>query len=319
MVFQMFPGIGQIRLAKQATTGLVAFDVDPTVSPWFLQVVAVGPSCQPLRGRAPDIELRAGQGLITAVPQQPAKAAVPDETGKTVATASWTRDATDVFTVQLEIDDPGVAAWNLRITNNDPQELGFVWTSAPSDAEGRQPRIQMATSLDVNVLETTADQVVPVANIGPGTLTFGGSADMDMGAGFVLHSFPAGLPTNTCGQIVIRIASGGQFAVPSQTAHFTLDCNDTVAGEKTLQLTREQKKVGKEGKEFKDKEKDVKDKEHKDHVGKELETHVPAPPGRGFGAGSGQGSEHFIPADQRPDLADSALGNEDPETGPGRR
>ncbi|MER7766885.1 hypothetical protein [Kitasatospora sp. NPDC096140] len=309
----MFPDTGQVRLANQATTGLVAFDVDPTVSPWFLHVVAVGPNCQPLRGRAPDIELRAGQGLITAVPQQPAEAAVPDETGRTVATASWTRDTADVFTVQVEISDPGVSTWNLRITNNDPQELGFVWTSAPSDAEGRQPRIQMATSLHVNVLETTADQVVPVANIGPGTLTFGGSADTDMGAGFVLHSFPASLATNTCDRIVIRIASGGQFAADTATANFTLNCNDTVAGEKTFQLTRERRKVTKEGKEWKDKEKDGKDKEHKDHVGKELESHVPV-----GGHGLGQAAGHFIPADQRPDLADSALGNEDPETGPGR-
>ncbi|MEU9045600.1 MULTISPECIES: hypothetical protein [unclassified Kitasatospora] len=55
-------------------------------------------------------------------------------------------------------------------------------------------------------------------------------------------------------------------------------------------------------------------KEHKDHVGKELETHVNPL----AGPASGQQSEHFIPADQRPDLADSALRNEDPETGPGR-
>lgn len=314
----MFPGTGQVRLAKQATTGLVAFPVDSAASTWFLHVVAVGPNCQPLGGRAPDIELRAGQGLITAVPQQPAEVAVPDETGKTVATASWTRDASDVFTVQLEISDPGVSAWNLRLTNNDPQELGFVWTSAHSIEEGRQPRIQMATSLHVNVLETTADQVVPVANIGPGTLTFGGSADTDMGAGFLLHSFPTSLATNTCGQIVIRIAPGGQFAAPSETANFTLNCNDTAMGEKTVQLTRERRKVTKEGKESKDKEKDVKDKEHKDHVGKELEAHAPQFVRPTPGQGLGEAAEHFIPADQRPDLADSALGNEDPETGPGR-
>ncbi|MEU6239196.1 hypothetical protein [Kitasatospora sp. NPDC047058] len=310
----MFPDTGQLRLAKDATTGLVAFGVDPTASSWFLQVVSIGPNCQPLRGRAPDLEIRAGQGLITAVPQAPAEAAIPDETGTSAATASWTRDTTDVFTLQLKIAGHGVPAWSLRITNNDPQELGFVWTSARSAGDGRQPRIQMDTTVHVTVRGTAPDRVVPMANIGPGTLTIAGSAGADMGAGFTLKSFPAGLAPNACGQLVLKVAPGGSSAAPTQTASFTLNCNDTVIEEKTLHLTREQLKSGKEGKEGKDKEKEGKEKEHKDHVGKELEVQA----GTLAGSASGQGSEHFIPADQRPDLADSALGNENPEAGPGR-
>ncbi|MFJ9446211.1 hypothetical protein ACIRRH_30780 [Kitasatospora sp. NPDC101235] len=310
-VFKMFPDTGQLRLANRATTGLVAFDVDPPAPTWFLQVVAIGPDCAPLGGRAPDIELRAGTGLITTVPQSPATASIADESGKQVASASWTRDPTDVFTVELDIADPDLRTWNVRITNNDPEELGFVWTSAGSVTDGQQPRLAMNTTVHVTVRGTAPDVTVPVANIGPGTLTFRGAAGTEMGAGFSLKSFPASLTTNACGRLVLGVAAGGPFAEPLQSRNFTLDCNDTVAANRTLQLSRDQQKDGKDGKEHKDgKEgKEHKDKEHKDHVGKELEAHAAVlggPPGD-------RTSAHFIRPELRPDLSDSALRNENPE------
>ncbi|MEU5431811.1 hypothetical protein AB0G73_00350 [Streptomyces sp. NPDC020719] len=306
-VFQMFPTADRVTLGNQATTGLVPFLVDTTASTWFLQVVAIGPNCEPLGGRAPDIELRAGKGLITALPQSPATAAIADETGNQVATASWTRDHTDVFTVQVDISSPDNRAWNVRITNNDPQQLSFVWTSAGSVTDGQQPRLVMNTSVQVKVQGTAPDMHVPIANIGPGALTFNGSGDVPMGAGFTLKSFPAVLAPNACGELVLGVAPGGPFAEPTQNAAFTLDCNDAADQEKTLQLQRLQVKTGKEGKEHKEKEKEGKDKEHKD-ISKELE----ALAGTLGDPSTGRTSEHFIPPALRPDLADSALMEEDP-------
>ncbi|MBV6696726.1 hypothetical protein KV557_06250 [Kitasatospora aureofaciens] len=313
-VFQMFPASGQLRLATQAASGLAPFDVDSTASSWFLRVVAIGPTvpggpkCEPLGGRAPTIELRAGTGLITAVPGSPDKAAIADETGREVATASWTREPTDVFTVQLDISSPDIRTWRVRITNNDPEELGFVWTSAGTVADAQQPRIVMKTSVQVTVRAgfATEDIPVPVANIGTGTLTFAEQAEADLGAGFVLKNLPNSVAPNACDKLMIGVTpASGPFAAPDQTASHVLLCNDPVDQEKTLQLSRRQEKAGKDHKEKDGKE----DKDSLKETGPP-EAMLATPP-------AGGPSAHFISPELRPDLSESALSGEDPGTGQG--
>ncbi|MFF9642962.1 hypothetical protein [Kitasatospora aureofaciens] len=317
----MFPDTGQLRLANLATSGLVAFDVDQVATAWTLLVVALGPNCAALRGRPPDLELRAGTGLITTVPQAPSTATITDETGKPVGTASWTRDTTDVFTVQIDISSPDDRSWGLRITNTDPEELGFVWSSAKDVRNAQQPRVVLnptALQTTVAVAEVPADLSVPISNIGTGPLVINGQADQDMGAGFLLKSFPTSLAPNACDHLQIGIT--GVTGAPDhlvQTATFVLDCNDPVSQEVTLSLSRveknkehkDQKDVGKENKEDKDGKDKKDDKENKDAI-------KDSPPELGrLASPAGQPPEHFIPPSQRPDLADSALRDEPPEPG----
>ncbi|SOB86325.1 hypothetical protein [Streptomyces sp. 1331.2] len=309
--FQMFPATGQLRLTTQATSGLVPFLVDPTVNPWFLRVVAIGPNCAALRGRAPDIELRADTGLITAVTPAPETATIPDGNGNPVAKASWVRDDTDVFTVKLDILSLGVAhTWQLRLTNTDPQELGFVWTSAGDVVDATRPRLAMANSVEAKPVSGFApdDVTVPVANIGPGPLTLTDPVGTKLGAGFVLKVRPDTVAPNACDTLVLGVAPiVGALAGPPQHATFVLACDDPVNAEKTLQLTRTE--VGKTHADTKNLHKD-----HKDDKDEVDITKGPGPPEVVLTAAS---QAHFIGSELRPDLSESALRDEDPDPGEG--
>ncbi|MEV7392557.1 MULTISPECIES: hypothetical protein [unclassified Streptomyces] len=323
---EMFPATDRLTLAYQATSGLVPFDLDPSVLTWCVAVVALGPNCAPLGGRAPDLELRAGTGLITLVPHAPATVPITDENGIEAATASWQRDPRDVFTMTLTASDLRARTWSLRITNNDPQELGFVWSSGAAP-DVHQPRIALgrtALQSTVAVADTLPpDTLVPISNIGTGPLNIVAQGGQDIGAGYQLKEFPKGLAPNECSQLKIGVVPATDPPDSNtQTASFTLNCNDPVTQEITLQLSRtekhkehkDQKDVGKEHKEEKD------GKDHKDHkddndnkIGnKEHPAEIIHPASE-----AGSPPEHFIPPAQRPDLTDSALRDEPPEPGPG--
>ncbi|MER6300380.1 hypothetical protein ABT247_12510 [Kitasatospora sp. NPDC001539] len=309
---EMFPDTGRLQLANGATSGPVPFTVDPAAATWVLLIVAIGPDCAPLGGRAPDIELRADAGLITAVPQAPATADILDRIGGSpVATASWTRDADDVFTVQLAVSDPADRDWSVRITNTDPQELGFVWSSEGTVKRARQARPELDTSVQTTVLtgRTPADILVPIADIGPGPMEFTATAGQPMGAGFVLKSFPAGLAPNACGKLRIGVTPAtGTFPGPPENATFNLTYRDPVERSVTLNLSRTEQKGGKDGKDGKDSKEPSKD--HKDDKDGTLEKLPEFSPSGGLAP---RPPEHFIPPAQRPDLTDSALRDEPPE------
>ncbi|SOB86326.1 hypothetical protein [Streptomyces sp. 1331.2] len=245
-VFHMFPDTGRLRLASQATGGLVPFLVDPTVTPWFLQVVAIGPNCAALGGRAPDLELKVDKGLITSVPAAPETAPVNDGAGHRVATASWTRDTDDVFTVEVDMAGLGVArTWQLRIINTAPEELGFVWTSAGSVQDATHPRLVMEPRVEVEVQVGFAvpDVTVPVANIGTGPLIFTDPVKTDLGAGYSLKSRPDSVAPNSCDALVLAVTKDS-FHGPSLVEPFVLDCNEPVSVNKTLLPTRLQTPFG---------------------------------------------------------------------------
>ncbi|MFD7449187.1 hypothetical protein [Kitasatospora sp. NPDC059827] len=319
----IFPDTGQIRLANLATTGVLPFVVDQTATAWALLVVALGPNCAPLGGKAPDIELRAGTGPLTSIPKAPAAASLVDETGAAVGTASWTRDAFDVFTVPIDITNPDDRPWSLRITNVDPQELGFVWSTAASADKARQPRIVMDTTplrTTVAVSETLPRVSVPISNIGTGPLTINSRADQAMGAGYLLSDVPPSIPPNGCDRLGITVTPASvPPAAATVTATFVLDCDDPVAREVTLHLSRDEKNkdvkdhkdVTKENKDDKDGKDHKDDKENKDAI-KEHPAERLEPT-----AGANPPPEHFIPPAQRPDLTDSALRDEPPEPGRG--
>ncbi|MEV4441884.1 hypothetical protein AB0K09_23315 [Streptomyces sp. NPDC049577] len=330
-VFQMFPDTAPLQLAYHATSGLVPFTVPDDASDMYLRLVALGPGCESLGGAAPSIEVRAGQGEIAAVLRDPGKGSVSDESGKQVATASWTREPNDIFLIHLEILDKNRRPWRLRITNNDPEELGFVWVASEEADSTRQPRAAMNTIINRTVLPSVApeDITLTVANIGTASLTFSDPPGKDLGLGFTLKSLPSHIESNSCGTLVIGVSpfsaaplTGGSH---TRSATYVLACNDLDASDRTLSLSRYDK-AGKEStkeKESKDKEKDGKDKEHKDTPLELMK--APVPTGSGFGGDEPGIADrlaeleqqvarltHFIHQDLRPDLSQSAMAYENP-------
>ncbi|MER7112091.1 hypothetical protein [Streptomyces sp. NPDC000229] len=322
-IFQMLPVSGPLRLPPGVTGDQVAFHVGAQASAMFLRLIAVGPDCAPPGEVAPTIELRAGVGEFAVVPRSPEAVPIHDETLFEVATAAWSREPRDVFLVQLDISKSADRPWHVRITNNAPRELSFVWVASDLEEDTLQPRISMQRShgRTAPAGAPMQDIKVDIGNVGPGTLNLTNVAGTDMGGGFTLDEVTPTIPPNGCGHLVIKVApvthlsSGGQSDLATD---FVLKCNARDTEEKTLHLTRfekTEKESSKDGKDMKDKDgKEVKDKEGKD-TPHELQM-VPAPFPQPVGpvpawTGTDSSHVHFIPSELRPDLSTSALAHED--------
>ncbi|MDN3295827.1 hypothetical protein QWM81_17575 [Streptomyces ficellus] len=333
-VFQMFPEAGPLQLASRTTSGLLPFIVPSDAATMFLRLVAVGPGCESLGGAAPTIELRAGTGVMAPVPNGPVPASITDESGAEVGMASLTREAHDIFMVTLEISKKNTRLWRVRITNNDPEELGFVWVTAEDAEDTRQPRMQWSGSFQRSALpgEPIDNIVARVSNVGTGVLTFHDLPGTDLGGGFTLLKVPSDIAPNACGTLEIKvdpIPPSQPYQGPQEFgSEYELRCNDRNKKNATLRLVRSQK-FGKEKekeKEFKEKEgKEQKDKEGKDNFEDEL-----MKAGDAFPLGTGPAREdagsiarrladleqavdrlaHFIGPELRPDTSMSPLANE---------
>ncbi|MFZ3493289.1 hypothetical protein ACODT5_08675 [Streptomyces sp. 5.8] len=329
-VFQMFPEDGPLRLASRATSGLIPFLVSDKATTMFLRLIAVGSGCEPLGGAAPTIELRAGTGEIATVPRSPSEGAVHDESENQVGTASWTRERNDIFRVELLISKKDDRLWRVRITNNDPEELGFVWVTSDLAKDTLQPRVSMPQrSLGRHALSgrPLENIVANIANVGTAALEFRDPIGTDMGAGFTLVRRPSSIPPNECGSIEIKVAPIGHSDGPYRAeAIYTLKCNvidvgDRTVKDRTLLLVRS-KKTEKET--VKEKEGDKGGEKGKEgqldmKAGETLTERFQQMPG-GMGGGVGErlaGLErtvselvHFISPELRPDLSTSALDRE---------
>ncbi|MEE1752734.1 hypothetical protein [Streptomyces sp. SP18CS02] len=239
-----------------------------------------------------------------------------------VGTASWTREPRDVFLVRLNIGRSADRPWHVRITNNAPKELSFVWVVSDLEEDTLQPRISMQRSHGriAPAGAPMADIEVRVGNVGPGTLRLTNTAGTDMGRGFTLDEVTPTIPPNGCGHLVIKVApiAHQPFGGPARlSTDFVLKSNARDKEEKTLHLTRSEKieKESKDSKETKDKDgKEGKDKEQKD--GSQEQRMVPDPFSRPAGPAPARASTdsahvHFIPPELRPDLSASALARED--------
>ncbi|MFF3731035.1 hypothetical protein ACFYXM_12110 [Streptomyces sp. NPDC002476] len=323
-VFQMLPAAGPLRLASDATSDPMAFHVGVQASGMFLRLIAVGPDCAPPGEAAPTIELRTELGEFAVVPRSPEEISIHDETLFEVGTASCSRQPRDVFLVKLDIFKSADRPWHVRITNNAPKELSFVWVVSDLEEDTLQPRISMERSHERRAPSGApmADIRVDIGNVGPGPLNLTNAAGTDMGVGFTLDEVTPTIPPNACGHLVIKVApiTHPPFGGPARlSTDFVLKCNARDEEEKTLHLTRSEKieKESKDGKETKDKDgKEGKDKEHKD-TPHELMM-VPGPFPRPVGpvpawASTDSSHVHFIPPELRPDLSTSALAHEDQE------
>ncbi|MFE1292441.1 hypothetical protein [Streptomyces sp. NPDC058751] len=347
MAFGMFPkDQEQLRLPPGATTGLVEFTVPQTAGTMFLRIVAVGSGSEPLGGAAPTIQLRAGAGVIATVPAEPAaRVPIHDENAETVAGASWVREANDVFKVSIVISKKAERKWRLRITNEDPEELGFVWVTSTEEAETLQPRISPAGGQRSFVTKAVFDKPLPVitvvvANIGTGELKITDPPDKDIGGGFTLLARPNRIQANHSDSLAFK-AQPVAFGTPEnklRTQFVIGSASDSTVAERTITLSRVG--VSPPPPENPKPSKDTKDR--KDDKDGTIEKGPGSPPEYTGVAGPvdvdslfGVGEEsmarqivelektfatlaHFIPPEQRPDMSANLLAREtETPTGPG--
>ncbi|MFF8407574.1 hypothetical protein ACF06P_38820 [Streptomyces sp. NPDC015684] len=247
MAFGMFPkDQEQLRLPPGATTGLVEFTVPKTAGKMFLRILAVGSGTEALGGAPPTIQLRAGSGIIVTVPEEPAeRVSIRDENAETVAAASWIREANDVFKVSVIISKKAERTWRLRITNDDPEEQGFVWVTSTDEAETLQPRISPAGKQRSFGTRAVYNEPLPaitviVANIGTGDLRITDPPDTDLGGGFTLKARPNRIQPNHADSLIFK-AQPVAFGTPEEelrTEYVIGAASDSTADERTITLSR---------------------------------------------------------------------------------
>lgn len=183
------PPLQPATLAPGATTDFVPFTVPDAGTDMFIRVIALFRDNQPLRGKAPGFELRAGEGgptPLTVTPEgSPSAVPVVGTVGvspKEAAFASCERENNDVYFIHMARVQPRRSPWLLRITNTESQILHFVWFSSATEAQTRRPWMVWGAQTnnfdDVGDLQYltfelsgTITESVPVRNLGSGTLT----------------------------------------------------------------------------------------------------------------------------------------------------
>ncbi|MFC9502318.1 hypothetical protein [Streptomyces sp. NPDC057002] len=345
MAFGMFPkDQEQLRLLPGATSGLVEFTVPKTAGKMFLRIVAVGSGSEPLGGAAPAIQLRAGSGVIATVPAKPAEDVPIHDENEAVAKASWTRESNDVFKVSIAISKKAERKWRLRITNEDVEELGFVWVTSTDEAETLQPRISPAERRRSFGTQALFNKPLPVitvvvANIGPGALRITDPPDTDLGGGFSLMARPNKIDPNHADSLVFKAepVTPGTPEDELSTQYVIGTASDSTADERTITLSRRGTSPPppvnpKPAKDRKD-NKDSKDQEIEKGPGVPPEyTGVAGPVDVDSLFGAGEESmasqrvqmkktftalAHFIPPELRPDMSATPLAREaEPEAGP---
>ncbi|WP_328965678.1 hypothetical protein [Streptomyces virginiae] len=343
MAFSVFPkDREQIVLASGQDTGPIRFHVPSTADCMFLRLIAVGLGCEPLDdapgdgsfgGAAPTIELRAGAGLLTKVPEAPEEVVISDDLEE-VAKAHWMRDPHDVFKVEITIAKPAERPWRVRIKNNESQQLGFVWVTSTAEENTRQPRVFLDTrELLQGVGAPRSDFTVEVANIGTGALKFSDKAGTDIGGGFTLNQVPHRIEPNGCGTLKFS-AEAAQSSQDAVRITYVIGSNlgdDTEQGTITLVRAGSPPRVPVNPKAHKDHQdtKDAKDSEIEKPGHQPEYTAIDGPLDADFLSGVGEERlttqlvelqrnisqlAHFIPAALRPDLASRFL-EQEAETG----
>ena len=214
-----------------AINELVGVDSGTGLNAMFIRVVKLGTGCAASGPPHPTIRLKANTGDAVAIPTFPTTVSIfnqPGGTGTEVANATLQVEADDVYRILVFIFQSG-SSWQIQIVNNNAASAhGFTWAVADSDAQTRQPWIDIPTTLSYDVL---TGQAVPlslqVANRGTGPLTISDSTGSSPGAGFVLTTVPGAINPNACANLQITFT--GPAAPGASNAVYTAASDDTTA------------------------------------------------------------------------------------------
>jgi hypothetical protein len=237
MAFAVYPTpqTAPLNVAAGGTSSLLGINelVGPVTGQnvMFIRVVKLGTGCAASGPPHPTIRLKANTGDAVAVPAFPITAAIfnqPGGTGTEVGDATLEVEANDIYRIRVFIFQTG-SSWQIQIVNNDGASAhGFTWVVADSDADSKQPWIDMPTSLAFDVL---TGQAVPlslqVANRGTGPLTISDSPGSSLGPGFTLTTVPAAINPNACANLQVTFT--GPVSPGASSATYTAASNDTTA------------------------------------------------------------------------------------------
>ena len=246
MAFDVYPSPQTAPLSLAATTSsaLIPFterrapDPETNLDLMVIRLVKLGTApCVPPTGLAPEIRLKADTGdaallttgMTTVIRNQPGAA------GDEVANARLDVEPDGVYRVRVFVFGgtagiPAVGAWQIQLRNPDADPRRFTWVVADTDADSRQPWIDVPTATTFDVLTgQTAPRQLQVANLGTGPLTVSDAVGSSPAAGFTVTAVPPAINPNACADVELSFAGG---TAPGQTAGgltYTVGSNDTTA------------------------------------------------------------------------------------------
>lgn len=239
MMFQQFPTQLPLELQHNQSSSLFEFDVPIEFEEVFLRVIALWRDDDVLGGNAPTFELRPRRGLITALSADQDNIEIRSNDGATLGIARCQRLPDDIYLLGVSEIAEGSRPWQLRITNNDPETLRFVWFSSRSETNTLQPWMNienlespgMGTVLGIR--ESVTKQMI-VRNWGTAPLVLEDEAGRPLGgegSPAILVARPQEVPPH--GRDTITIGCGRVEATRTKIQH-SFTCNDTVPEHTTL-------------------------------------------------------------------------------------
>jgi len=256
----MFPLTSPVPIAAGRTSEPLDLFVPHEASQSFIRIIALWQDNRPLGGLVPTVQLRSGRGPFTAAALGPG-ATVPGSDSGPAATATLTPEPEDIYLVTLSDIADNAGPWAIRLTNNDSQDLRFVWFSSDLEPETRQPWLVLgapATSTNPFVVDlwrhsnspNQVRQQLDIRNWGTKSLAITETADSPIGdptSGLSLQAITATLAPHDVGELVFELdptifdpakaTSPGAASFTFQySMTYTLLCNDPVAAHKQLQF-----------------------------------------------------------------------------------
>jgi hypothetical protein len=182
-------------------------------------------------GPPPSIHLAAGTGPATkvgsGVTRIPAKPG-----GDAVADATLIAEADDVQLVEVEILE-AEAEWRIKLGNGVSVSRRYVWVVGSTNAETRQPWLDVVTrslAFDALTGQTVPPKEATIANYGPGPLTIADSDGADLGSGFRLLTVTP-RPINPNRRAIARLTFTAGDTTGTRTTTRAFGSSDPTAGE----------------------------------------------------------------------------------------
>jgi hypothetical protein len=141
MAFHVLTGpSGPVPLAGQQPSQLFDLVRKRDEGQMFVRLVALFRDNDPLEGKAPTLQIKAGTGtILTSVEANASWVSVRDADDNVVGSATCQRLKNDIFLLTISDMAENSGPWRLRIQNNDAEALRFLGFTAPDPDDTRQP------------------------------------------------------------------------------------------------------------------------------------------------------------------------------------
>ncbi|MFG1953480.1 hypothetical protein [Micromonospora sp. NPDC048830] len=243
MMFEIYPPAEPLEIPGGGTGPLSGFFVPFEARETYLRVIALWRDNAPLVGHAPTFELKSGRdGELTAVDAEGKTVGIRGAGDSFVASAHCQRLPGDTYLITISDIDEEAGPWYLRIRNNDPEPLRFVWVGSQRESDTLQPWMALdvpgaeQTPGTLSLLSDGPPTEVRVRNQGTAPLVINDEPGTQLDAGrspAVLVSRPAPIAPHDVGQLTIQCGT-----VSSAVTEFehVFDANDPRVEHRTLRF-----------------------------------------------------------------------------------